>query len=373
VGTSERLLSKEEFRAQLDFAGASISETQIDHWCETGLMFRSQIGLGRGKGSIGLYPEIAVQQALEIERLFKVKKRAAFVGWQLWWQGYEVDDCYWRPEFEKQHAIIGRILPRLAKFLLAFRDDDFEAGDISKHIDNNALPPPTRRRALNIGPERFNTAILALLNAVTGMETEFYNDPVGGDDAYNDREDTSALLGFAQSEKDQVAGTKLNAGRALDDVLQALSTIPSAFAENGQCFSGASLAALNAARDDVRNIFETAAMMHDAFEWIYGKQAFGLSGAVWFAQNATPTWLAPIVIAWRQIRERDHTAAFLSSREIAQMHKSAAEMQAQSKQLKKAIEFDPALAAILTKKRLKEAFSRPEKKQKLCREIARIK
>lgn len=369
----EGFMDKEEFHAWLKFAGASISETQIDDWCEKGLMSRTPRGLGLGQGSVGLYPEIAVRQALEIDRLLKIKKRANYVGWQLWWQGFEVKERHWRPEFETQHAMVGRALPRLAKFMRAFRDDEFEAGDISKHIDISALPPPTRRRALNIGPERFNTAILALLNAITGIETEFYDDPVSGDDVDYDRKDTSALLGFAQSEKDQVAGTKLNAGRALDDVLRALSTLPSAFAQNGQYFSGASLAALYAARDDVRNIFETVAMMHQSFEWIYGKQAFGLRAAVWFAQNATPSSLAPITIAWKHIREHDHAEAFRSPREIAEMRKSAAETLARSNQLQNVIKSDPKMVAILTKKRRKEAVSEPEKMQKLCREIARIR
>jgi hypothetical protein len=370
----EGYVTKQEFFARLESAGESIPETRIDDWCEKRLLQRRQSGLGiETGGSVGLYPEIAVQQALEIERLFKVKKRADFVGWQLWWQGYDVHEKYWRPEFEHEYKLVNRVLPGLIRQYIKYIDNDFNNGNIIDKIMPVKLPPIIRRRARNLKLSDYSTSLSILMNAVTGRETEFYVDPVSGEETGYDRRATAALLGLNQAEKDHVAGVRLSAQPALDNALRALSAIPFAFTQNRQFFSGTSLAALKAARDDVRNALETAAMMRRALMPIYGRQAFGLSLAAEIAEHGSPASLAVIIIAWKEVREREHGDAFLSSREIADMRREAAEVLAQSRQLQQAIEFDPALASILTKKRLKEAFSKPEKMQSLCREIARIK
>jgi len=367
-------ITKQEFLARLESAGAQIPETRIDDWCEKGLLQRRQSGLGiETGGSVGLYREIAVQQALEIERLFKVKKRAAYVGWQLWWKGYQVDEKYWRPVFENQQAIFRRALPHLAKWLRKATDLDMDTPGHGQAIAPEDFDPSLKLRARNMALDDFDAAVTVLLSASAGLNSEFYVDHTGGDETGYDRWATSTLLGFKQAEKDRVLGEGLNIGVALDDMLRALSSCPEAFLKGGQLFRGSNLASLHAAREDIRNALEAAVMIREATEWIYGRNAFGLGLAAWFAEKAPSSSLAAIIIAWKQVRAREGSDRFLSSPEIAEMRDKSAQVLARSAKLKDAIKSDPLLFAILTKKRLKKAFNSTAEFQKLSREIYRAR
>ncbi len=57
----------------------------------------NQVGRGRAAGSIIRYPSGTAALAIEIHRLLSVKKKLNFVGWQLWMQGYQVAEEYWKP------------------------------------------------------------------------------------------------------------------------------------------------------------------------------------------------------------------------------------------------------------------------------------
>ena len=79
-------------------AGVSISKHQLERWRFKGLLPRvQQIGKGRGAGSEVRYPVGTAQQAVAIVQLLAVKDKFDFVGWNLWLQGYLVEDRYWRP------------------------------------------------------------------------------------------------------------------------------------------------------------------------------------------------------------------------------------------------------------------------------------
>lgn len=88
----------QSFAAQ---TGQSISRHQLERWRGLGLLPAvKQVGLGRAAGSEIHYPIGTSRQVAAIAELFKIKRKRGFVGWQLWLQGYDVDERYWLPLIE---------------------------------------------------------------------------------------------------------------------------------------------------------------------------------------------------------------------------------------------------------------------------------
>ena len=99
-----------DIRTAFQTAGVSISSDQLRRWRDQGLMPRvEQIGLGRAAGSVIRYPTGTAQLALEISRLLASKNKLSFVGWQLWMQGRDVADEYWKPAISSALASLKRI------------------------------------------------------------------------------------------------------------------------------------------------------------------------------------------------------------------------------------------------------------------------
>ncbi len=65
--------------------------------------------MGRAAGSVIHYPLGTAQLALEIGRLLAIKKKARFVGWQLWLHGHEVSEEHWKPDISSALAELKRI------------------------------------------------------------------------------------------------------------------------------------------------------------------------------------------------------------------------------------------------------------------------
>ncbi len=86
-----------EFRDALAKAGSSATAEQVERWRREDLLpHPRQIGHGRGKGSHTEVPFASVAQVQEIVRLYAIRRKRDWVGWQLWLRGFDVAECYWR-------------------------------------------------------------------------------------------------------------------------------------------------------------------------------------------------------------------------------------------------------------------------------------
>lgn len=94
----ERLIDIQVFATE---AGQNISRHQLERWRGMGLLPKvKQVGRGRAAGSEIHYPIGTSRQAVAIAKLFKINRKSGLVGWQLWLQGYDVDERYWLPLIE---------------------------------------------------------------------------------------------------------------------------------------------------------------------------------------------------------------------------------------------------------------------------------
>jgi hypothetical protein len=109
------------------------------------------------------------------------------------------------------------------------------------------------------------------------------------------------------------------------------------------------------ARDDARNTFQIALSLFEAFEWIYGPEAFGLRFAAWFARKAPDALIDGLVLG--VLRLRAVPDAILPSEQIAEMAKQAKEVRDSSKRLEHLWQHDPRYKRVLDPKRIRAAFA----------------
>lgn len=89
---------------QSAFAAANtpISKDQLERWRGKGLLPKvQQVGRGRGTGGSDVrYPIGTATQALAIARHLGEKRKLDRIGWELWIEGFQVDDAHWRIPLE---------------------------------------------------------------------------------------------------------------------------------------------------------------------------------------------------------------------------------------------------------------------------------
>src|SRR5690606_24318824 len=95
------------FRRVLAKADPPISSDQIERWRREGLLpSPMQFGHGRGRGSHTEVSSASVAQAREIARLYAIRRKREWVGWQLWLRGFDVAERYWCEPLEKARNAI---------------------------------------------------------------------------------------------------------------------------------------------------------------------------------------------------------------------------------------------------------------------------
>jgi hypothetical protein len=178
-----------------------------------------------------------------------------------------------------------------------------------------------------------------------------------------------AMAGAKQARTDHIGEDRITVASALPDVLRALSHLRSV-PEAEELVSEANRPSLIEARDDVRHILQLTDDFYEAVSWIYGKGAFGLRSATWYARNANPSLRAGLVAGWWVIRNSD---TFLASAEIKVLADQAHRIRTMSEQLRSIVLSDPELQKEITPKRLKAAFQNPEKLPEIAAKIEQFR
>lgn len=85
-------LSVDELVARAEELGYQVTQQQIQRWHRSGLLSRPiPKGLGRGKGTVYLYPEDTFPRLVDVIKLRDQSRSLTDIRWSLWWKGYEVD------------------------------------------------------------------------------------------------------------------------------------------------------------------------------------------------------------------------------------------------------------------------------------------
>lgn len=107
-------LTKDALFACLEAKGVNgINDGQLARWRREGLLPRAkQVPVGY-RGSIVLFPPDTCNQVVAIRALLGEKRKFEHVGWELWWQGYDVNETYWKPVLQQVATAGDRLLKLL--------------------------------------------------------------------------------------------------------------------------------------------------------------------------------------------------------------------------------------------------------------------
>ncbi len=148
--------------------------TTLSRWHRDGLIPTPEVKrLGRGKGSISLYPQGVGQQTLEICRLKAQIHSLEDIGFILWLYGFSVGPKFSREYLKKSAIELDRIIGVLheGRNKLYSEDDNIsepawdELQTLSGKRISSKLARKLRKR---VGSENFDAALLVLVDIATG-------------------------------------------------------------------------------------------------------------------------------------------------------------------------------------------------------------
>jgi hypothetical protein len=343
-----------ETQEQVDACLAATGTTmdQVRRWRREGLLQDVVQDQNRYNGSAVRYPVGTCAQIAAAARLFKVKNRVAFVGWQLWWQGFPVDEKFWLPLLMDKAKFFDRTVARIKSYI---------AGDETREKRPTLQERVAKSRVTNIIMSRIRgrqsrqalaTTLAPVIQVATG---EFEHFSVS--DAVTEGDDTEQALtidafNLEASKTDKILGHQLHLVRELPNMYRLIARALA---------SGALSSVLRQpdhvifhARDYVRNAFRIYVAQYEAVKWIYGPRAFGLRLGAWIGRKS-PDWLMPLIILGFA-RLRQTTNEMLSSEEIASLAAQAEENARMSSRIRAIAKADPKYRKVYSPKRIRAAF-----------------
>jgi hypothetical protein len=317
-------------------------------------------------GSIVEYPRGTARQAVRLMELLREKETFEHVGWELWWEGFEVGKHFWEPKFQEVATIGDQGLMMLKPLLMLWQsggeDDEDETvfEKLQRQIPANALGPQIARRLNSVEI----AAYLRILAHVGGGKfSKFDDEPhpeslseyeivVSGLDIENTGNYEREPPGKSRPKPDKVLGKELNFIQVLPDVLSVMArTLRRNTLSDALKFPSAELLA---ARDDVRGALAIARDLYEATEWIYGNRAFGMRLAASLS-NSPASQKALAVLGFALLNRSRY--AFISSDQIAALARQAAAAKRDILRLREIGETDPQVAPLITPKALRRSFS----------------
>jgi hypothetical protein len=333
-----------------------VTRNQVNRWRREGLLPLVEQKPAAYRGSEVLYPLGTCVQIRAAAELFAIKNRVDFVGWELWWRGFYVDQRHWRPQLIDTAQWGDRAVNILK--MLKSRDDRRNSAigitdRVAPHESSNSVYLKIKRR---ISQHALPTLMGTILDTATG---EFE----GG---ISEELEMPLMQAFdiGQSNSDSILGKRLHLMEALPEILADIARISENYSLGD--VAGFPATELEVARDDVRNTFQVASDYYHATSWIYGPKSFGLRLAAWVAQNSPRNWKAVSTLIFAARRHDKHL--FLSSDEIRKLASDAALARQRPTKLR-ALQKDPRFSQVLSAKRLRRGLRTPDEHWTLLKEI----
>jgi hypothetical protein len=315
-------------------------------------------------GSIVEYPQGTARQAVRLMELLRDKETFEHVGWELWWEGFEVGKHYWEPKLQEAATIgdlgIAMLKPLLALWRSGGGDEDETAFEkLQRQIPARALAPQIARR-LNAVEMAAYLRILAHVGG--GNFSKFDDEPhpkslseyeitVRGFDFENAGNYERGPPGKSKPKPDEVFGRHMNFIQVLPDVLKAIArTLRRHTLSDALKLPPGELLAAR----DVRRALWMARDFYEATKWIYGNRAFGIRLGAWLS-GSPASQRGMSVLGFALLKRSGYS--LLSSRQIAALAQEAAAAKRDILRLREIGETEPRLAPLITPQALRRAFS----------------
>lgn len=356
-------LNSEEIEAALTHRGLSIPQSTLRSWRESGLLPPAK------RGGLARYPEHTIEQAIAADRLFKRKDKNEFVGWNLWLEGFEVPERYWRPRIENGARNAFRTVRKIASLLSSEKDnkiDAFEEG-LSNAVNQAIVPDPLKPIV-----RRMDTAsLLGTVSLVSNAFAGNYRKDEDADFEQSRIDGVATLSGMSRKNRHTIHGESIKFREALQSLLRSLAATPETYLD-ASLFGGSRLVELHVARDYFRHGLEAGASLHEAMRWIYGNNAFGLKLANWFRFEA-PISVQASLICLALVVLREESDAFHTLSEIRELKTASEELKAQSLMFQQLGTTHAECAELLSPKSLKAALKSEVNLNELAHKIRQVR
>jgi hypothetical protein len=338
-----------------------VTRDQVNRWRRKGLLPEvEQTWPLAYHGSEVRYPVGTCAQIRAAKELFGTKDRVEFVGWELWWHGYEVDKRHWL----RRLRLIARFGDRLLRKIRnesAERDRQHLPSTVLDELaDEISSDPRLTKVKRRVGPDN----LLSLLGIVLGGI-------MGGFNANLDSEDRKILdAGFdiTQANMDQALGHRLMLGDGLIDFLSIISSLIETRTLSEIC--NLSEDELKGARNDARTAINLALNFYDAALPVYGEKAFGLREAARQASKSSPNTEALFVLVFAALKR--YSSFLLDNETITDLGKKAAAILKDFEELRR-LQQVPEFREALSVKNLRRGFRSRDSQWDLLRTIEAAK
>src|SRR6266487_1703336 len=355
-------------------AGLAVSQAQLSRWHRAGLLPRPQVrSLGRGRGTVSLYPPGSGQRLVRVAQLHQRERRLTSVAWRLWW-----DDG--GPVPVPARELLVQVAQRWEQYRTHFAEllAGEQAGepDATGELDAIYCQAETGRigRQLgqvrrNIGREGFSTVVRVLAEIGVGRFQGYER----GVSASDEDSETGALveraMGLDRARSDRLAdaGPWLDGDPEVDFVRlsRALNTWPLAAGVS------ASEEELHQARAELRAFLTVISTMAPLFEQLFGRAGFGFGTIARTLDLRTSDLQAFLLLAWLALR---HDQGLRDGMRSLGSLAPAARATAQIAELLGTLGREvPAFGPVLTAKRLAAAQQDAGEGERLRAEIARVR
>jgi len=288
--------------------GFDVSEARLARWHREGLIPQPrQKSLGRGKGTVSLYPAGTTHQVLTLCQIRTRYRSLDEVGWRLWWHGFPVGDRFGIAQLKSAACQWDQHMVQLRSAYEMLNGDDDQkieaAFDQLERMSGRRINKPfVARMRKRIGKRNFVTGLNFIIDIATGnfradaMLSQYDPDEQQRDEAIHEK-----ILGLNPARRHKLAGL----GPWL------IGPIPDALANLSASIGGRSFAQVIAAtdavdilkaRDEWRDIGSGEIAIARGLQHIFCKSPLGLGVLADCFEQASSTDLAFTLIAWCQIR-----------------------------------------------------------------------
>jgi len=343
-----------ESQAQVDacLAANDVSHTQVSRWRRELKILPEVLQIPHQyRGSEIRYSLGTCAQIAAASRLFKINNRAEYVGRQLWWDDFPVDEKYWRPQLVKSALLFDKTIARIRQYQISAdaRTNELTLQErLARSRRSNIVLSRIRAR---LSSQYLAAHFGVLLSVVSGDFTGFALPGANENEAF-DRRATIDALDIRTSVSDSVLGQKLRFTTVLPVVFQVMTK--SLESDTLLDIAQGPEQVISNARDDVRNAFRIALAFHEAMTWIYGPKAFGLRLAAWIAKKQPQLLVNMMILGFAMLRRKSNQ--FISSAEIKELAIKAEQARYDSLRIRELGRGDPRFATVFSPRRVRQGM-----------------
>jgi hypothetical protein len=303
----------DDFSEALARSGASITPDQIERWRREELLpHPRQVGHGRGKGSHSEVPQVSVTQAQAIAYFYGRRRKRDWVGWQLWLNGFEVTERYWREPLEKARNDILETRQAARRYNRSSGAENSDPATLKSEILTAVRDTPFYAALANIRPDIVETLAAFFLELLIGEFAGFTRE---SDLRPNEDERAAvlAVMGVRASANSRIADFAGLIEGELKDIAKALSALArrNSIAEPSP-----------EARRELLAAIEIGISLYSISKVMLGRKALGTLNRI--VANPPISIQAAMLLAWTEYRAISRSKR--SFAEIAQMAELALQL-----------------------------------------------